>query len=1215
MDWGERLRSIEKDTMAQLKDFQCATVERIDELFRCGKNRVLIADEVGLGKTLVARGAIAKTALIQYEAGKKLFKIVYICSNQVIANQNIQKLDVFNVRPDHSVSDSRLSMQHLKIAEQEYYAVRNSSFAQLIPLTPTTSFSMTSGSGTKQERALIFAILSRVPKLYDYKEELKYFLSQEVNYWDWYVEEYQNKIERLAASNIGYPDSVINKIKEIEDQTGILDDLIAHLDGYGDESKQAIIQKLRKVFAMISVDMLQPDLVIMDEFQRFKYLIDSELRESETGILVEKFFKTEGLRVLLLSATPYKLYSTMEEIEEAENPDEYYKEFLQVVGFLNDDSETELNEFKEVWTDYSIALREMIHGDTSVLSLKSRAEEELYDHMCRTERISVMESGDFIDDSSTYSSLTITSGDIHTYLDMGRMLKEIGEDRSLLVDYAKSTPYLMSFMNHYKVKEWVEKYFNAYPDEVDKAQGEYLWIDRKYIENYGKVPENNARLETLENAIFQKRSELYMWVPPSRPYYDLEGVYKDSKGFSKILVFSSWEMVPKMIGSMISYEEERRTVGVVSNNKKLKTKNNTYFTDAKLRYPAARLRFNVSRNEPRGMYLFCLIYPSEILADIYNPIDLLNADYSLEQIRGYLLDRLTPLIKPILEEYAGHSIQEDKRWYYMAPVFLDGVEYFSKWNSAMRIHNQEVDGQSEETSFYSIISHLDRLMELYSLGERLGRAPGDLLEVLADMAIGSFAVCAYRSNGGDSRRASDLAKVFINRFNSTEATAAVMLAYSENEDTEGDGHWRNVLRYCCDGGFGAMLDEYVHMVSEGSGFGLNESKNAKIHETMVDALKIHTASYTVDTFPAFKKRMNGEEYLRTNLRSHFAVGFTTKSDGNESKNVERKDSIRNAFNSPMRPFVLATTSIGQEGLDFHYYCRKIMHWNLPSNPIDLEQREGRINRYKCLAIRQDLAQKFSDRQFKTDVWQELFSMAANEIREDGQSELVPYWCLGKNQSVKIERIVPMYPVSRDEVRYQRLIKVLSLYRLTMGQARPEELVNYLIESGFENDDYTRKLFIDLSPYSRTSENWRKMMKNRVPVVIEKKKNQRQLQREKLQEEIESITQELNGLNEQMEKNGSVELLGMIVSHKKWGEGIVTSVREKFQGKTDYYLDVEFSDKESSFSLPQAFEGGFLVSEYDNFLENYNQNKQIISRIEELKTQLDAKNEELLRISV
>ena len=100
MGLEQELRKVEEHTMAQLKDFQCATVERIDELFRSGQKRVLVADEVGLGKTLIARGAIAKTALIQYKHNDDLFKIVYICSNQVIANQNIQKLDVFNIRPE-----------------------------------------------------------------------------------------------------------------------------------------------------------------------------------------------------------------------------------------------------------------------------------------------------------------------------------------------------------------------------------------------------------------------------------------------------------------------------------------------------------------------------------------------------------------------------------------------------------------------------------------------------------------------------------------------------------------------------------------------------------------------------------------------------------------------------------------------------------------------------------------------------------------------------------------------------------------------------------------------------------------------------------------------------------------------------------------------------------------------------------------------------------
>ena len=162
MDLEKKLRTIEEKTMAQLKDFQCATVERIDELFRHGQNRVLVADEVGLGKTLIARGAIAKTALIQYEKHDEIFKIVYICSNQVIANQNIQKLDVFNIRPDGNRGDERLSMQHLKIAYQEYSSKKSKSFVQLIPLTPGTSFSMTNGGGTKDERALMYAILMRI---------------------------------------------------------------------------------------------------------------------------------------------------------------------------------------------------------------------------------------------------------------------------------------------------------------------------------------------------------------------------------------------------------------------------------------------------------------------------------------------------------------------------------------------------------------------------------------------------------------------------------------------------------------------------------------------------------------------------------------------------------------------------------------------------------------------------------------------------------------------------------------------------------------------------------------------------------------------------------------------------------------------------------------------------------------------------------------------
>ena len=77
--------------------------------------------------------------------------------------------------------------------------------------------------------------------------------------------------------------------------------------------------------------------------------------------------------------------------------------------------------------------------------------------------------------------------------------------------------------------------------------------------------------------------------------------------------------------------------------------------------------------------------------------------------------------------------------------------------------------------------------------------------------------------------------------------------------------------------------------------------------------------------------------------------------GEDEAGEQRTGLVRVAFNSSFRPFVLASTSVGQEGLDFHPYCHRLVHWNLPSNPVDLEQREGRVHRYKSHAVRLNLA--------------------------------------------------------------------------------------------------------------------------------------------------------------------------------------------------------------------------------------------------------------------
>jgi superfamily II DNA/RNA helicase len=57
------------------------------------------------------------------------------------------------------------------------------------------------------------------------------------------------------------------------------------------------------------------------------------------------------------------------------------------------------------------------------------------------------------------------------------------------------------------------------------------------------------------------------------------------------------------------------------------------------------------------------------------------------------------------------------------------------------------------------------------------------------------------------------------------------------------------------------------------------------------------------------------------------------------------------FNSPLLPEILVCTSVGQEGINLHRFCRQVIHYDLPFNPASLEQRTGRIDRIGCKAFR------------------------------------------------------------------------------------------------------------------------------------------------------------------------------------------------------------------------------------------------------------------------
>jgi hypothetical protein len=154
-------------------------------------------------------------------------------------------------------------------------------------------------------------------------------------------------------------------------------------------------------------------------------------------------------------------------------------------------------------------------------------------------------------------------------------------------------------------------------------------------------------------------------------------------------------------------------------------------------------------------------------------------------------------------------------------------------------------------------------------------------------------------------------------------------------------------------------------------------------------------------------------------------------------------------------------------LDFHLYSHAVVHWNLPANPVDLEQREGRVHRYKGHAVRKNVAASCRSSAFiGDDPWASLFA-AADAMRPEGQSEIVPSWVFTCENGAQIERYVPALPLSRDQTKLADLKRGLAIYRLAFGQPRQEDLVEYLRRrfSDDEIDSMRDEFKIDLAPPS------------------------------------------------------------------------------------------------------------------------------------------------------
>jgi hypothetical protein len=255
-------------------------------------------------------------------------------------------------------------------------------------------------------------------------------------------------------------------------------------------------------------------------------------------------------------------------------------------------------------------------------------------------------------------------------------------------------------------------------------------------------------------------------------------------------------------------------------------------------------------------------------------------------------------------------------------------------------------------------------------------------------------------------------------------------------------YWKSVLKYCVNGNLQAVLDEYAHLAAEPllqHGYTPEQAAN-KLSIFMQKPLLLRTSTAQADFFSVSARRVRADDPIR--FRTRFAMRFGDQ-ESESGGEPTRADDVRMAFNSPFWPFVLATTSVGQEGLDFHPYCHAVVHWNLPSNPVDLEQREGRVHRYKGHALRKNIAAENGHlaAEANRDFWAAMFANACKSCSAN-KNEIEPFWVTA-NGAFKIERHWPAMPLSREIVQNDELSRALVMYRMVFGQSRQDDLMEFL----------------------------------------------------------------------------------------------------------------------------------------------------------------------------
>ena len=1059
-----------------LKDFQQATARyafRRMYLDESPSHRFLVADEVGLGKTLVARGIIAQAVDHLWDAHDERIDVIYVCSNQDIAQQNINRLGL-------DFGDCRPRATRITMLPSELAGMKQKGRLNLVSFTPATSFELASSTGMAKERALLGAILYRL-----WSDRITTTRIINMLHADRGRAAFEQDFATQTHEAKTLGDDFLRRFEKRLQEEGV-EQRFFELSGdfYRRRihrppreltvRRNRVIGELRRALARVCLDALEPDLIILDEFQRFRHLLSED---TDAGLLAHSLFNYSDehttARVLLLSATPYKMYTLASEGGE----ENHYRNFIQTADFLFEDAD-DTAALEQDLDAYRVSLYNLdtTSGD-ELASTRDRIQSRLRRVMARTERVAWTHEHDAMVETAVIGSLAPKAADFLGYCRLQGVATAAKQADA--IEFWKSISHPLSFMADYRLHTEMGTAFEnaaARPDlirAIDDARDSFLSADD--VRELRDIPQDNARLRWLLDLVSGSGLATIPWLPPTMPYYTLGGpwVEVDPARVTKLLVFSAWRAVPRSVASLVSHEVRRLllTGAEVPESIRDRSQRPLHF---------GRLKTGGGVERPA---LITWLYPSLALAETCDPLRVLWAEQpprrmpSLRHAISAIKSTLEPLIEDAAAEYStpeGDSLI----WNWAGSALLDAVREPDRVLRWLEEGAPAAWSQGDDATAEGAVRAAGQLAAVLRKEVPVGPPPKRIAQTLARVALGSPAVAAARAfsrlpeiEAGDPvelmTHASRIAGAFRTLFNQPETYAMVITSNCE----PGQSYLRRSLAFTAAGGIQSLLDEYMHILRESEGLEGKDSSRLleEISLRICDAAALPGSNLKADVVPEGDGPV---ELAEARLLCKFAMPFGIRVETTDDATRGRR--LREGFNSPFWPFVLVSTSIGQEGLDFHWYCHAVAHWNLPHNPVDLEQREGRVHRYKGLAIRKNVAKRHAFRSLvaaaadgTADPWEHAFQRAGTE-RGAEASEITPFWlyplCREPGDAC-VMRYVPNLPLSRDIERAERLSRSLAAYRLAFGQPRQEDLVNFLLAMRPDGDlagDIASAL-IDLRP--------------------------------------------------------------------------------------------------------------------------------------------------------